>query len=76
MSRVLDYADWVEKEGYDYGEVIAEWLERRPSRVSLYSLGIYDMDDFIQDKIEEAYEEYLSEYEDRAYNEYKESKCF
>ena len=71
MSRVLDYNDWVEKEGYDYGEVIQNWLERRPSGISLQNLGIYDLNDFIQDKIEEAYEEYLSECEDRAYDEYK-----
>jgi len=74
--RVLDYNDWVEKEGYDYGEVIQNWLERRPNGVSLQNLGIYDMDDFIQDKILEAYEEYLSTLEDRAYDEYKESRCF
>ena len=75
MNRVLDYNDWVEKDGYDYGEIIQNWLEVRPSGISLQTLGIYDLDDFIQDKILEAYEEYLSEYEDRAYDEYKDSRC-
>lgn len=73
--RVLDYNDWVEKDGYDYGEVIQNWLEQRPSGITLQSLGIYDLDDFIQDKIEEAYEDYLSECEDMAYDEYKDSRC-
>ena len=73
--RVLNYDDWVEKDGYEYGEIIEEWLAVRPNGISLTTLGIYDLDDFIQDKIEEAYEEYLSECEDRAYNEYKDSRC-
>lgn len=51
MNRVLNYDAWVEKDGYDYGEVIQDWLERRPNGISLINLGIYDLDNFIQDKI-------------------------
>lgn len=76
MSRVLNYDDWVEKEGYDYGEIIQNWLEKRPNGISLQTLGIYDLDDFIQDKILEAYEEYLSDFEDHEYERFKEEKCF
>ena len=75
MSRVLEYTDWVEKDGYEYGEIIAEWLERRPNGITLQNLGIYDMDNFIQDKIEEAYEEYLSTLEDQEYERFKDSRC-
>ena len=72
--RVLDYSDWLEKDGYDYGELIAEWLEKRPMNISLKSLGIYDIDDYVQEQVLEAYEDYISEVEDRAYHEMRDEE--
>ena len=74
--RVLSYEDWFDNHGTYYADVIASWLEERPSGISLQSLGIYDLSDFINEKVLEAYEDYVSEVEDEEYKRYKESKCF
>lgn len=74
--RVLSFDEWFDKYGSDYGNFIASWLEERPSGISLQSLNIYDMDDFINEKVLEAYEDYVSDFEDIAYENFKESKCF
>ena len=71
--RVLDYDVWLEKYGYDYGDTIQNWLENRPN-ISLRSLGIFDIDDYVQEQILEAYEDYLSECEDRAYEEFRDER--
>ena len=74
--RVLSYEDWFDKYGSNYANFIENWLEKRPSVISLQSLGIYDLSDFINEKVLEAYEDYVSEVEDEEYERYKESKCF
>ena len=75
--RVLSYEDWLDKYGSDYAIMLYDWLEQRPLNISLIKdLGIYDMDDFINEKVLEAYEDYVSEVEDEEYERYKESKCF
>lgn len=74
--RVLSYEDWFDKIGSDYASFIENWLEKRPLGISLQSLGIYDLSDFVNEKILEAYEDYISDFEDRAYDEYKDSRCF
>ena len=50
--------------------------KKRPLGISLQSLNIYDMDDFINEKVLEAYEDYVSDFEDRAYENFKDGKCF
>ena len=74
--RVLSFEDWFDNHGESYADFIASWLEERPSGISLQSLSIYDMDDFINEKVLEAYEDYVSEVEDEEYERYKDEKCF
>ena len=74
--RVLSFDEWFDNHGTYYADFIQYWLEERPSGISLQSLGVYDMDDFINEKVLEAYEDYVSDFEDRAYENFKESKCF
>ena len=74
--RVLSYEDWFDNHGTYYADFIASWLEERPSGITLRSLNIYDLSDFINEKVLEAYEDYISDFEDRAYENFKESKCF
>ena len=74
--RVLSYEDWFDKSGENYADFIENWLERRPSGITLQSLGIYDLSDFVNEKVLEAYEDYVSDFEDRAYENFKDGKCF
>ena len=72
--RMLSYDEWFNKYGADYGDLVQDWLERRPSGISLKQLKIWDIDDFVQEAILDAYEDYVSDFEDRAYDEIRDER--
>ena len=72
--KVLDYDVWFDKYGADYGDLVQDWVSSRPAGIGLKQLGIWDLDDFIQDMILQAYEDYVSECEDRAYESFRDER--
>jgi len=65
---VLCFEDWYDKSGHTIEEEIEDWLNSCPS--TFIELDYFD----IQDIIESEYEAYIGEYEDRCYDEWKDSQ--
>lgn len=72
--KPLDYDIWFDKYGSDYGDIIISWVESRPCDISLTQIGIRDLDDFVQEMILEAYESYISDFEDMAYEQFRDER--
>ena len=69
----INYEDWYDKVGYILAEQWEEQWNELPPEI-LKHLKRVDIDEVIGDALEDAFESYVSEYEDRAYDEWKESR--
>lgn len=65
--RILCYEDWYNKTGNQLEKYYEEWLEEAPEGVYVEELPE------VQEYLEDMYESYVSEFEDRAYDEYRDS---
>lgn len=75
--RILDFDTWFDKSGENYADSLYDWLERRPLNISLINdLGMYDIDEWVNQKVLDSYEDYVSDFEDMEYDRYKDEKCF
>lgn len=74
--KILDFDMWFDRYGSDYANSLYDWFGNMPESVCLSDLIIGDIDDFVGERILYEYESYTSEFEDRAYNEWKDEKCF
>jgi hypothetical protein len=63
--RLLDYSDWYDSYGETLENELLDWYNRCPEPYMIDDLPI--LEDYLNDK----YEEYIGEYGDRAYDEYK-----
>ena len=74
--KVLSYEDWFDKYGENYANEIYDWFNAMPDSVCLSDLIIGDIEDFVGERVMYEYESYTSEFEDRAYSEWKDEQCF
>lgn len=65
--KLLDYNDWYDRHGVNLENDLLDWYSRCPEPWMVDDLPI--MEEYLNDK----YEEYIGEYQDRAYDEYRDS---
>jgi len=70
---MLSYKDWYDKIGYKIDEEVLNWLNDAPSYVNLRDMAIYDVREYVEEILNSEYESYISDIDDRAYDEYKDS---
>ena len=67
-----DFKEWFDETGYNYYDEICEYLENCPTAIDLGDdMGIFDIDEFAFIKCEEIYEDMIGDYNDMAYEEYR-----
>ena len=70
---ILSYEDWYDKIGWKVEEYILEmWYELPEVFIKQFRQDY--IEDKVQDALLEEYENYVSEYEEMAYENYKESR--
>jgi hypothetical protein len=69
----MTYEKWFDRVGYILTEQWEDQWNELPPEI-LKQLKRVDIDEVIGDALEEAYESYLSDYDDRAYDEWKDGR--
>ena len=70
----MTYENWYDKVGYILAEQWEDQWNELPPEI-LKQLKRVDIDEVIGYALEEAYESYLSDYDDRAYDEWNDERC-
>lgn len=71
MSKAFD--KWYHSKGEKLQEELEDFFKSIPDSVSLKDdLGIYNLGEFINNKVRDEYESFIGDYEDSKHQEYKE----
>ena len=71
---MMCYEDWYSRFGYKIEEDLRIWIEACPYWYDLRNL-INNIDDFVQGELEMQYEEYIGDWQDGLYDEWRDEQC-
>ena len=71
---MTNYKSWYNTMAQEIADELREWLDNKPDFLNFNDIDIYDVDDFIETIIQQEYENSVSDYNDRMYHEWKETR--
>ena len=74
--RTIDFKTWFDNSGHNTYDEIIDWLYSAPDTVDIDELLGGNLEEYAFSLCEEEYESQVSEYEDRCYDEYRDSLLF